>query len=120
MKKHYLLLFGILTIISCDSGNKMQSELEGHYYFVKPLTSVMQTKELMTLHSVVHQYINSSEVEVTQYIAGQPVKTEVMKYSIDGNTYDLDGERYEIAKDTGNNYILSINNIPTFKLKYAK
>src|SRR4051794_27638365 len=120
MVKYYLFLFGILIITSCNTGSEMQSELEGHYYFVKPLTSLMQTKELLTLHSVVHHYINSREVEITQYLVGQPVKTEVMKFSIDGNTYDLNGERYEITKDTGNNYTLSINNTPAFELEYFK
>lgn len=120
MKKHYLFLFGIVAITSCNTSNQTQSELEGHYYFAKPLTSLMQTKELFTLHSVVHHYISSNEVEVTQYVMGQPVKTEVMKFSIDGSTYDIAGERYEIRKDTGNNFTLFVNNIPAIELKYIK
>lgn len=120
MKKLYLLFIWTTFCASCNLESTKTSELQGHYYFVKPLTSLMKTKELMTLHSTVHHYISSSEVEVTQYIGKEPVKTEVMKYSISGNTYDIDGERYEIKKDTGKNFILFVNSLPSVELKYIK
>lgn len=67
-----------------------------------------------------HHYISSNEVEVTNYIAGEPNKKEIMHYTIDGSAYTLEDEKFDIKKDTGNNFVLSIDNIPAWELEYIK
>lgn len=95
---------GMILFTSCQL---TPNKLVGHSYIIHPVNDALKLRLLMGLNTITHEYENNSAVKVVTWQGKEPVKSEELNYSIDGNTYRMDNEVYDLSfrKDT---VILSI------------
>lgn len=90
---------GLVLFTSCQL---TPNKLIGHSYIIHPVNDALKLRLLMGLNTITHEYESNSTVKVVTWQGKEPIKSEELSYSIDGDTYKMDNEVYDLSfrKDT--------------------
>jgi hypothetical protein len=91
-----IILTGLVVSSICSCKTET-NRLVGHSYTISPINDAVRLKLSFSSAKITHEYENNSTVRVVTYIYGTPSKTEELSYSVDGNTYTMDNEVYNLS-----------------------